>query len=210
MDAVFLNPNVTYVFLVGGFTLALIAILTPGTGVLEISALFALAIAGWGVYNLSINYWALGVLILGVFPFIWVLRKSGQKRYLGLSILCLIVGSVFLFHGENSWLPAVHPALATVVSLLTGGFFWIVTTKTLEASNVRPAHDLSPLIGAIGETKTEVHHKGSVQVAGELWSARSKQPIPAGAVVRVISREGLILDVELATSTERLNQSPNS
>jgi len=33
-------------------------------------------------------------------------------------------------------------------------------------------------------------------VAGELWSARSEKPIPAGSEVHVIRREGFILIVE--------------
>jgi membrane-bound ClpP family serine protease len=41
-----------------------------------------------------------------------------------------------------------------------------------------------------------VHEDGSVQVAGELWSARSEDPIPAGAQVRVLRREGFVLVVE--------------
>jgi membrane-bound serine protease (ClpP class) len=52
------------------------------------------------------------------------------------------------------------------------------------------------LIGSIGEAKTEINDEGSVQVGGELWSARSDQAIPLGARVRVIAREGFILKVE--------------
>ena len=35
-----------------------------------------------------------------------------------------------------------------------------------------------------------------MQVAGELWSARSLKPIQAGKMVRVIGREGFVLLVE--------------
>ncbi len=196
MEELLLNPNLAYLFLVSGFSLALLAILTPGTGVMEIAAIFALLLAGWGIYNLPINYWALGILLLGVFPFIWAVRKSGHMLYLGISIFALVAGSVFIFRSEVWWQPAVNPVLASVVSLLSGGFFWIIVQKTLEASAVLPAHDLSPLVGAIGEAKTEIHHEGSAQVNGELWSVRSKDPIAEGAVVRVLKRDGFVLEVE--------------
>ena len=39
-------------------------------------------------------------------------------------------------------------------------------------------------------------HEGTVQVAGELWSARSDTPIAAGNPIRVVKREGFILVVE--------------
>jgi membrane-bound serine protease (ClpP class) len=61
---------------------------------------------------------------------------------------------------------------------------------------MRPSHDLTGLVGQIGETRTKVGEEGSVQINGELWSARSENPIPAGSAIRVIRREGFILVVE--------------
>lgn len=195
IETILLNPNVAYLLLVGGALLAILALLNPGTGLLEVAAMILLVLAAWGIYNLPINYWALGLLLLGVLPFLFALRKSGQKIYLVISIAALVVGSIFLFQGEGLK-PAVNPFLALLVSVLVVGFVWVVTQKTLEAERARPAHDLKQLIDTIGEAKTDIHVEGSVQIAGELWSARSQQPIPVGSRVRVIAREGFILDVE--------------
>jgi membrane-bound ClpP family serine protease len=193
-----LNPNLQYLLLVGGFSLALLALLAPGTGLLEVGAFFILLLAGYGIYNLPINYWALAILILGVFPFILAVRKSGKLFYLGISILALVVGSVFIFQGDVWWKPAVHPVLAIVVSLFVGGFFWIAARKSIEASAAAPSHDLSTLINTLGEAKSDIYHEGSAQILGELWAARSAQPIKEGSTIRVIGREGFILDVEKA------------
>jgi membrane-bound serine protease (ClpP class) len=194
-----LNPNIAYLLLVGGFSLALMAILAPGTGLLEISAFFSLLLAGYGIYMNPINYWALAVLILGIFPFVWAIRKSGRLTYLGLSILTLVIGSAYLYKGEVWWKPAVNLVLAIAVSLFVGGYFWIIARKAVEAEAAPPSHDLSELINAIGETKSRVHHEGSVQVNGELWAARSDEDIPPGVPIRVISREGFILEVIMET-----------
>ncbi|OGO64165.1 MAG: hypothetical protein A2Z45_08025 [Chloroflexi bacterium RBG_19FT_COMBO_55_16] len=197
IETILLNPNVAYLLLVGGALLAILALLNPGTGLLEVAALILLVLAGWGIYSLPINLWALGLLLLGVLPFLFALRRSGRMVYLGVSIAALVVGSIFLFQGEGLK-PAVSPFLAVIVSVLAVGFVWLVAQKTLEADRVRPVHDLKALIDTIGEAKTDIHTEGSVQVAGELWSARSQQPIPVGSKVRVIAREGFILDVEKA------------
>jgi len=191
-----LDPNVAYLFVVAGFSLAIMAVLTPGTGIFEIGALFSLLLAGWGVYNLPINYWALIVLLLVVFPFLLAVRRSGRLYYLVVSVIALVIGSVYLFQGEAWWQPAVDPILAFVVSALLGGFFWIVSAKTLEAESAPPSHDLGKLVGSIGEAKTEIHNHGSVQARGELWSAWSEEPIPDGALVRIIQRDGFLLKVE--------------
>ena len=196
IDNFLLNPNLAYLFLVGGFSMALMAIFTPGTGLLELGAFFGLLLAGYGVYSLPINYWALAILILGVFPFIWAVRKSGQLIYLGISILALVLGSAFLFRDDTWWQPAVNPILTLVTSIIAGGFFWIVATKTLEAGAAPPSHDLGVLIVAIGEAKSDIHHEGSAQVHGELWAVRSEKPLPAGAAIRVVERTGFVLEVE--------------
>lgn len=189
----FLDANVAYLLLVGAVVFSALALMTPGTGVLEISALFFILLAGYAVYNLSFNGWALALLVLSFLPLFLALRRPQQKLWLILSLLGLTVGSVFFFPAP------VNPILAAVTSLLFLAFLWISAQKILQISQVRPVHDLSSLIGQRGETKTSLEPQGSVQVAGELWSARSEKPIPPGRVVRVIGREGFTLLVEEET-----------
>jgi membrane-bound serine protease (ClpP class) len=192
---ILLNPNLAYLLLVLGSVLLLLAMVTPGTGILEVGALFLLALAGYAVYNLGFNLWALIVLVLSIIPFVYAMRKPKREAFLALSLLGVILGSVYLFPGAGFW-PAVNPILAIVVSAATAAFLWMVVRKAVQAHNARPIHDLGTLIGQIGEAKTRVHEEGSVQVGGELWSARSEKAILAGSRVRVVSRAGFILVVE--------------
>ncbi len=190
-----LDPNVAYLFLAGGVVLGLLAIVTPGTGILEVGTFFCLAMAGYAVYNLNINWWALLVLGLSLVPFIFAIQKPKREFLLGLSILGLIVGSVFLFATESGR-PTVNPILASVVSLFLAAFLWIAVHKSIQAANLSPVHDPDALIGQVGEARTAIAEEGSVQIGGELWSARSASPIEAGTEIRVIKREGFILLVE--------------
>lgn len=197
---IFLNPNVVYLLLVLGFFLAILALFSPGTGMLEAGALLVLIAAGWGVYNntRSINLWALLVLAIGVFPFLLAMRKSRDVIFLAIAIVAFELGSVYLFEPEVWWKPAVNPLLAGVTIVSTSLFLWIAGHKVIEAERLRPIHDLRTLVGQVGEAKTTIHAEGTAQVAGEQWSARSDDPIPAGIEVRVVRREGLILKVEKA------------
>lgn len=190
-----LDPNIAYLLLTGGFVLAILALFTPGTGLLEVGALFMLVLAGISLYNLPFNWWALVLLLVGVFPFLLALRKSRQWIFLGLAILALVIGSVFMFK-QPGGAPAVHPVLAILTSSISTVLLWIIGRKGIEALSARPVHDLSQLIGLIGEATTSIHGEGSVYVGGEQWSARSVAPIPARTAVRVIGREGLTLVVE--------------
>jgi membrane-bound serine protease (ClpP class) len=121
-----------------------LAVFSPGTGLLEIGALFLLLGAGYGVYNLPVNWWAFSVLVVGFVPFILAVRKSGRMLYLVISLLALVIGSAFLFQGEGGG-PAVNPLLAAVVSAITVGYLWIGVRKALEAEKLRPAHSLEGL-----------------------------------------------------------------
>lgn len=191
-----LTPNLAYLILVAGLLLGVFALLSPGTGVMELGAMFSYVVAGWAIYTLPINAWALIVLLLGVYPFLLALRRSRQQIYLAISVLAMVFGSAYMFRGSTWWQPGVHPVLALVVSLLGGGFFWLITVKILEAEAGERSHDLQNIIGAVGEARTSIHHEGSAQISGELWAVRSEKPIKTGSKVKVVGREGLILDVE--------------
>ena len=190
-----LDPNIAYLFLLGGFFLAMLALATPGTGFFEIAAIFSLALAGYAVYNLSFNWWALIILVLSIVPFIYAIQKPRRELFLGLSIFLLVIGSVFIFPSNGAGI-AVNPILAVVASVLVAGFLWLAIGKAIQAAQIRPMHDLDTLIGQVGEAKTKIHEEGSVQVDSELWSARSEKPIKAGSLIRVLRREGFILIVE--------------
>ncbi len=193
-----LDPNVAYLFLLAGILFAMLALVTPGTGFFEVISFFCIAIAGYAIYTLSINFWALIVIGLSVTAFVYSIQKPRRELFLALAILLLVIGSVFMFAHEEGGLPAVNPLLAVAASSSVAGFLWIATRKSIEAAFAMPSHDLGALVGQLGEARSEIHDEGSVQVDGELWSAKSETPIPAGAAIRVVRREGFVVVVEQA------------
>jgi membrane-bound serine protease (ClpP class) len=201
MPTLLTDPNVVYLLLVVGLIVAILALFAPGTGVLEIGALFILFLAGYGIINQTTNAWALAVLILGVFPFLLALRKSRQYVYLALAILALLVGSVFLIRNSSGG-PAINPVLAILVSVLATVFLWFVGRRGIEAIGRPVTHNLDRLIGMVGQAHTNLNPDGSVYVGSEEWSAHSDSFVSKDSRVRVIKRDGLILTVEpLASSS---------
>jgi len=195
-----LEPNIAYLVLLASVLLGFMALVSPGTGLFEVGAIFCIALAGYAVYNLSFNWWALVLLILSLVPFIYAIQKPKRELYLGFAILLIVIGSVFMFP-QTETTASVNPFLAIIASALTAGFLWIAVRKSMEAGNIRPSHDLD-LVGKLGQAKTTVQDDGSVYVGGELWSARSEKPIPSGSPVKVIRREGFILVVEKSNSSQ--------
>jgi membrane-bound serine protease (ClpP class) len=190
-----LDPNVAYLVLVLGFVFGVLALFTPGTGILEIGALFAMFLAGYAIYQLPINTWALILLIVGVVPFLIAVRKFKQWYWLIPAIISIVVGSVFLFRMDNGVL-AINPFFAAFVSIIATIFLWFIGRKGIDAMLMRPVQDLKRLIGLVGEARTDIDHEGTVYVGGEEWSARSDKIIHNGDHIKVIRREGLVLIVE--------------
>jgi len=200
---VLLDPNFAYLMLVSGLFLAVLALFAPGTGLIELGALFMLVVAGYSIYNLQIHLWALGVLVLGIFPFLLALRLSRQKIFpqwvfLALALLAMVIGSIFLLRQPDGAM-AVNPVLAGVVSVVLVGLLWVIGSRAIEAMNRPVFNKLERLVGMVGQARTRIYHEGSVYVGGEVWTARSQVEILAGSKVCVLSREGLVLTVELVT-----------
>lgn len=193
-----LNPNVAYVLMVFGFMIGLLALFSPGTGLLELGALFALVLAAYSVVNLPFNWWALGLLIVGFIPFLLALgarRDRPRWLLLGAALAAYIIGSAFLF-SDATGRPAVNLGLILVMSLLAIGLTWLLARKSLEAIHSQPAFNLDRLIGMQGRVSSDLRPEGSVYIDGEEWTARSQEFIPAGSTVRVSGRTGLTLHVE--------------
>jgi membrane-bound serine protease (ClpP class) len=190
-----LDPNIAYLILLGAVLLAMMSLASPGTGLIEIGALFLMVLAGYATYRLGFNWWALALLGLGIVPFVYAIRKPKRELYLALAILLFTTGSVFMFP-RTAERPIVNPFVAIVGAGSLAAFLWFAVRKSVEAMSAQPSHDLAGLIGQFGEARTKIDEEGSVQVNGELWSARSETPIPAGSSIRVVRREGFILIVE--------------
>jgi len=189
-----LDPNVAFVVLAAAFFMVIFALLTPGTGFLEILALVLLVLVGYSVANLTVNAWAIVLLLAGVVLVLIALRRSWKWYFLASSILCVIIGMLFVYRGAGNLL-AMDPLLALFLSIGMGAFIWIVGRNTSTAFNLSPSSDPDQVIGLTGKALTDIAAQGSVYVDGENWSAIADSRIPKGSQIIVLERIGLVLKV---------------
>lgn len=190
-----LNPNLAYLLLMVGILLALLALLTPGTGLLELGSVIVLVVVGIQLFNIPINLWALGLVVVGAGIYVLAVIRRGDPVLLAAGLAITFIGTALIYRSETS-LIAADIWLILLASLGEGAFLWVVTRKVLAAAESPPIQDLEALIGKRGETRTRVFEDGTVYADGEEWSARSSQPIPANSVVIIKAREGFTLVVE--------------
>ena len=198
------DPNVGYTLLVGGVLLAILALFVPGTGLLELGAFAALFAAGYILMTLPFNAWALAVMLVALVPLFFAIRwRRGRGGWvlLGGAMAVMFAGSIYVFRTPGG-APAVNPLVALAVTGGSAGLVWLMARKTLEAIQLGPRHNPERVVGARGEARTDLSPLGSVYVLGENWSARCQGSIPKGSLVRVIQRDGLILDVEWIRTEE--------
>ncbi len=192
------TPNLVFIALVVGIWTGALALVVPGTGALEVISIFCLLVAGYAALSLPVNLWAVVLLMLGAGSFVVAVVRPRRTYFLYIAALLLTAGSILLFRGDDGRVSGVSWPLALGATVFTLGFFWLVVNKSLKAHAQQPTMDPARLTGEYGETLTEVHSGGSIQLASETWSARSRDAIPAGTRVRVVGREGLVLLVEPA------------
>jgi membrane-bound serine protease (ClpP class) len=191
--------DIAYFFLIASIWTSVLAVSSPGTGLLELAACACIVITSIFAAMLGVNVWALCILAAAFLAFLLELLRPLKGVFLIVSMILFSVGSLFLFRDGEGGMAVVSWPLALVSSLGTAGFFWLVVRTVLRTHRKRPEMDPSAVVGQLGKAETEIFHTGSVQVASELWSARSETPIPAGSDVRVTAREGLVLTVEKAS-----------
>ncbi|MFN4294329.1 MAG: NfeD family protein [Thermoflexales bacterium] len=191
------NPNIAYALLVLGLLALVIAFAVPGTGLLEIGAGLCLLLALLGLSRLPVNVAGLLLILVGIGLFIADIQIQSGLVALGGAVI-LGLGSLFLFRPDEQAF-AVSWWLIMLVSGGSAVFFGFGLHRALRAMQRRPVISQDNLIGAQGVIKSpitpESQFVGTAQVAGELWTVKSDEPIGEGAPVVVVLVEGLTLFV---------------
>jgi len=190
-----INPNIAHLIVVTTIMLLLTTILYPKRVVLKVLAVLFLGIAFYELLYLKANFWALVMATFSVFPFMMAIRQTEMRLPLvALTILLLVIGSVFLFTDENG--NPVNLGLTGIISIFCAEFIWISVKRQININNPRRGPDPNSLVGLIGDAYTDIHEFGSVRVAGEIRQAHSENFIPGGSTVRILKDEGYTLFVK--------------
>jgi len=206
------DPNVAYILLIVGLWTLVIAVSTPGTGFAEVTAAITLALAAIGLFSLTVNFAGILLIVLAFALFaVDVMATSHGVLTVG-GVLALVLGSMLLFPSREN-VAGLSGWLIAGVTLGSAGMAGIVLHALVRSLRARRV-DLAVLNvdGAIGAVRTAIvaGQAGTVQVAGQLWTAKSDEPLEPGAEVKVVGREGLTLRVARVSPRPAVSGSPQS
>jgi len=193
-----INPNVTYLLINVAVMLLMLTFNEPKFTWSKVGMVLCFLGAGIELVYLKGNPWAFLVVALSPLTFSIAIRRTPvHPLLLLLVVLMLTIGSFFLLIDQHGR-PVVNYGLAGLVALLCGALLRASTGWNRNAQGARLSDDPDSLVGLIGEVRTDIeaHSVGSVLVEGELWQARSKKPISAGATVRILRQDESWLTVK--------------
>ncbi|MCS7062176.1 MAG: nodulation protein NfeD [Anaerolineae bacterium] len=191
------NPNIIFLLLFIGVQAILAELSTPGIGLPGLVGVICLALAFYGLGVLPVNWFGMIFIALAVILFLVDLQTGVGLLSVG-AVISLVIGVLILFNSPGS-LPYFQVSVPFVItmSIAIGSAFLALVFLVLRARRRPVAVDsVTALVGQAAEVRQALNPRGTVQLAGETWSAESDSgPIAAGRRVRVVGVDGLTLKV---------------
>jgi len=189
------NPNIVFLLLSIGVQAVLIEISHPGGWVAGFIGVVCLALGGYGLGVLPVNWFGLIFLITAFVLFFLEVKAATHGALAAAGIASFITGSLILFNSPGT--PEFHQVSIVLVvgmAMFTAAVFGVIISFAIRASRRPAAVGKESLPGKIGIVRTRLNPEGTVLVSGELWLAAledRKSELEAGSRVEIIRVEGL-------------------
>lgn len=187
------SPPVAYLLFIIGLALVLFELFTAGVGVAGMVGAGSLVLGCYGLAALPTNQVAVGLLIVAMVGYGIDIQTGVPRVWSGIASACLVAGSLTLYDGLSlSWITLLV-AIGGMTAAMLGGMPAMVRTRFST-----PTIGREWMVGETGTAVGRVAPEGVVTVRDAPWRARTNRatPIESAQPVRVVSIDGLLLEVE--------------
>ncbi|MFZ3184705.1 MAG: nodulation protein NfeD [Pseudomonas sp.] len=198
--AVISNPSVALILLMLGIYGLFFELMNPGTAVPGVLGGICLLLGLYALQLLPVNYAGVALLLLGL-SFMAAEAFMPSFGVLGIGgVVAFVAGALILIDTEvpGFGIPlGLIIGLALLSALLIGGLLGMA----LKARRRRLVSGDAGLVGSlvrVAGLQANDSLAGWVQLQGENWQVRSRTPLRPGQQVRVLARDGVLLDVVAA------------
>lgn len=200
--AIITNPNIVYLLMLLGFYGLIFELANPGGILPGVIGAICLILALYGVQVLPVNYAGLALIILGLAFMVGELFMP-SFGVLGIGgLMAFVFGSIILFETEGTGYE-ISMWLIMATAVTTALLMMFALGLVLRSHRRKVVTGAEEMIGSKGRALEDFDDNGRVFVHGETWRCQTRRPVHAGDYVRVISRRGLMLEVEPYESEEK-------
>jgi membrane-bound serine protease (ClpP class) len=195
------NPSIALLLMTIGIYGLVFEFMSPGFGVPGVVGAISLLLALYALQMLPVNYAGLALIILGM-AFMVAEAFLPSFGVIGLGgIAAFIAGALILIDTE---VPGFGVPTALIVGIAVCSALILAGLAGIALKTRRRAVVSGPnaLIGSIAEMVDDAGDTGWARMHGEIWQVRSHSPLRRAQAVRVVGRNGLVLEVVPAGKDE--------
>ncbi len=190
------NPTIAYLLLLAGIFGVGLEALHPGAMLPGIVGGICLLVGLYALQLLPVNYAGLALMALGIGLLVAEAINPTVGAFGIGGVVSFVVGSVMLM---NTGVPgyAVNVGVIGAIALSAAALMGLIVWLVFRARRSRVVTGDEGMLVDIAELLEPVSAGGEawVLVRGERWRVQCDSALPAGAKVRVLRREGLLLQV---------------
>ncbi|MFL7870733.1 MAG: nodulation protein NfeD [Anaerolineales bacterium] len=197
--AMLTNPNVVFLLITIGAQAIFIELGSPGGWVAGFIGVVCLALAGYGLGWLPVNWFGIVFLLTSFVLFILDIKAPTHGALTAAGIASFIVGALVLFNSPGTpQFQRVSVPLVIAVGIAIGALFGVVVGFGIRAMKTPIRAGRESVVGKTGTATTAFRPTGQVQVGSELWTAEAvegSRKIRKGDRIEVVEVKGLRLKV---------------
>jgi len=189
------DPNIAYILMMIGLAGLYFELSHPGAIFPGVVGGIAIILAFFAFQTLPVNYAGILLILLAIIFFIMEMKVASYGLLSVAGVVSFFLGSLMLFESDSPEMRLSWQVLLPTLTLVSG-FFIVVSGLVFKTQVSKPMTGAMGLVGEIGVVKKALTPYGKVFVHGELWNATAKSSIEEGSRVKVLSVEGLVVEVE--------------
>ncbi|MDI6726627.1 MAG: nodulation protein NfeD [Smithellaceae bacterium] len=189
------DPNIAYILLLIGLAGLYFEFSNPGAIVPGVVGGISLLLALFALQALAVNYVGIILILFAIVLFVAEIKVVSHGILTIGGVISLLLGSLMLFDTPDPSIKVSFEVLIPAV-VITTLFFVVMITMGLKAQTRKNETGREAMIGAEGETLTEVFKDGRILFRGEYWQAYSDTLIEKGKKVRIVEVNRMKLKVQ--------------
>ena len=200
--ALITDPTIAYGLLIFGVYGLILEFYNPGMIFPSVIGIVCLLLGAYGLQMLPVNYAGLALILVGIGMMVAEVFTPTMGALGITGVVAFVMGSLMLMDTEA---PEFELPVAVIAAFAvsSAGLTLFALGAAVRARHTEVRTGREAMVGALVEVLEGFETSGNVMAFGELWQARSSEPVEAGRSARVVGVDGLTLLIAPARDADR-------